>query len=100
MLLTFNNMFNDSAELHMGEWSILTTLEYSIEALRFLNEIVQYEKEFRPFPDQLMNHPYFNCDVRSQPPVKRYLKSLLKLGLTSVSKYQLTFNSKDPIDFC
>ena len=69
----------------MGEWSIPTTLDYSIEALRFLNEIVQYDKELRPFPDQLVNHPYFKCDVKSQPRVRHYLPPLLRLGLASVS---------------
>ena len=65
MLLTFKNIFGDFDKLNSGQWSIPTELDYSIEALRFLNEIVQYDKNCRPFPDQLTNHPYFKCDVKS-----------------------------------
>ena len=59
MLLTFNNLFNDFNKLMEGTWSISTDLDYSIEGLRFLNEIIQFDKERRPFPDQLTSHPYF-----------------------------------------
>ena len=40
MLLTFQNVFKNFEDLKLGKWSIPTSLDYSIEALRFLNEIL------------------------------------------------------------
>lgn len=51
MLLTLENVFSSPEELECGTWSISTELNYSIEALRFLNEILQWSRDFRPFPD-------------------------------------------------
>ena len=51
MLLTLSNVFSSPEELEYGTWSISTELNYSIEALRFLNEILQWSRDFRPFPD-------------------------------------------------
>ena len=51
MLLTFQNLFSSLDELYEGEWSISTDLDYSLEALRFLNEILTSDKRKRPFPD-------------------------------------------------
>ena len=59
MLLTLGNVFSSPEELEYGTWSISTELNYSVEALRFLNEILQWSRDFRPFPDQLVSHPYF-----------------------------------------
>ena len=51
MLLTFQNLFSSLDQLQKGEWSISTDLDYSIEALRFLNEILTSDKQRRPYPD-------------------------------------------------
>ena len=51
MLLTYQNLFNSLDQLESGEWSISTDSDYSIEALRFLNEILTSDKQKRPFPD-------------------------------------------------
>ena len=51
MMLTYQNLFNNVSELQSGMWSISTHLNCSVEALRFLNEILTYDKNLRPFPD-------------------------------------------------
>ena len=51
MLLTSSNLFSNFDELSLGSWSISTDLDYSIEAVRFLNEILTWNPNFRPYPD-------------------------------------------------
>ena len=63
MLLTLKYVFNNLDELASGKWSISTELSFSIEAIRFLNEILQWSREYRPFPDELVDHPYFYTEV-------------------------------------
>ena len=59
MLLTSGNLFSSVDELYSGTWSIPTDLDYSIEAMRFLNEILRWNRNARPYPDQLPYHNYF-----------------------------------------
>ena len=40
MMLTFTNLYDDFYKLYDGSWSISTDLDYSIEALRFMNEVI------------------------------------------------------------
>ena len=51
MLLTLQNVFESFEELCIGKWTIPTSLNYSIEAIRFLNEILRWNRDYRPFPD-------------------------------------------------
>ena len=50
-LLTSASLFNSIEELQSGRWSIPTDFRYSIEALKFLNEILTWDRDLRPFPD-------------------------------------------------
>ena len=92
-------MFNSLEELFSGKWSISTDLNYSIEALRFLNEILQWNRDYRPFPDQLVSHPYFSADLESLVSVKQLVPTLKKLALPCLMNRELMFNIKDSSDF-
>ena len=48
----------------------------SIETARFLNELLQYDPKFRPFPDELVKHPYFETDLTNAKPLSASLMEL------------------------
>ena len=94
-----------------GKWYIRTDIDYSVEALRFLNETVVYDRERRPFPDRLADHPYFKCDLSHQVTVRERLSELARQELTCLNQPQgvpsppsgsgrkLWFDAKDPSSF-
>lgn len=59
MLLTNSNLFATPIQLKLGVWQISTEIDFSIEALRFMNEILTWDQNHRPFADKLVNHDYF-----------------------------------------
>ena len=76
MLLTLQNVFDSFEELCIGKWTIPTSLNYSIEAIRFLNEILRWNRDYRPFPDELMSHPYFKTNTDKLAKVKEQVPNL------------------------
>ena len=69
-LITLQNMFADAKQHEAGKWCISAEADYSIECLRFINELVLYERERRPFPDKLLLHPYLKCNIKEATLVK------------------------------
>ena len=63
MMLTASHIFHSGKQKASGKWFISTEIDYSVECLRFLNETVMHDRERRPFPDKLRDHPYFKCDL-------------------------------------
>ena len=92
-------MFNNTEELFSGKWSISIDLNYSIEALRFLNEILQWNRENRPFPDQLVDHPYFETNIKELALVRNLVSDLPKLTFPCLKDRKLMFNTKDSSEF-
>ena len=66
MLIALDYMFDTKNQPQQGKWCISTNLNYSIEALRFINETVQFDRGRRQFPNKLVDHPYFKTDVTKQ----------------------------------
>ena len=98
MLLTSSNVFLNSEQFNQGTWSISTELNYSIECLRFMNETLQFDKELRPFPDALKDHPYLRCNLHTQLTIRERLSGLKAQNLRCMSNDgdNLCFSSKDP----
>ena len=75
-LITLSNMFSDSKQHATGKWSISAEADYSIECLRFINELVLFDRERRPFPDRLLDHPYLRCNLKDTQLVKDKLAEI------------------------
>ena len=101
MLLTSSNVFLDEEQFNQGTWSISTELDYSIECLRFLNEALQHDREMRPFPDTIKEHPFLRCNLQTQLTIRERLSGIKakKLRCTLDDDKKLCFNSKDPSVF-
>lgn len=78
MLITCAVPFQTEVARDNGVWSLPLNLDVSIETLRFLNETIQYNPKFRPFPDQLMAHPYFDVDLSQANPVRLKLHEMVQ----------------------
>ena len=63
MLLTCAVPFQTEGDRDNGIWYLPLDIDYSIETVRFLNETIQYNPKFRPFPDQLTVNPYLRADL-------------------------------------
>ena len=59
MMLTCSVPFQNEVERDNGVWSLPFKIDFSIEIVRFLNELFRYDPKYRPFPDELAMHPYF-----------------------------------------
>ena len=79
-------MFSDSQQHATGKWYISAELEYSIECLRFINELVQYDRDRRPFPDKLMKHSYLKCDLNETILVKNKLEEIREADLMCMAR--------------
>lgn len=116
MMLTMAKMFKDRNQVKWGRWCISSDLDFTVEGLRFINETVMYDPNRRAFPDQLKDHPYFQCDVSQKKTIRELLPDLLASGLecmntpgearrntytsaVSTDAPKLWFNAKDPSDF-
>lgn len=99
MLLTASNLFTTPEQLNSGTWSISTDLEYSIEAIRFLNEILTWDRNLRPFPDKLPHHIYFQCDIDRLVTVKKVAPTLAQISLPCVKPGWLEFSIKNSSNF-
>ena len=114
MMLTASHIFHNEKQKASGKWFIGTETDYSVECLRFLNETVMYDRERRPFPDKLRDHPYFKCDLSQQMSIRERLGELSKqefgcltkpsgvgsiLGPQQVEGKRLWFDAKDPSGF-
>ena len=86
MLLTGRLMFQSEEELKKGTWP-LTNLECSAELVRFITETVVYDREKRPFPDKVKDHPYFSLNVDRAPQIRSRLYQLSPLRLESFSSH-------------
>ena len=75
MLLNSTWMFRTDEELHNAKWS-MNNLDCSIESIRFITETVTYYMEKRLFPDQLIDHRYFQVDVTQLPTVRSKLSEI------------------------
>ena len=82
MLLTARMMFQSEEQLKKGTWQ-LTNLDCSAELVRFISETVVYDREKRPFPDKVKDHPYFSVDVDKAPTIRSRLYKLSPLKLES-----------------
>ena len=79
MLLTCAVPFQSEQNRDSGIWYIPLKYDISIETMRFLNETMLFEEKFRPFPDQLLKHPYImTSDVTDARPVRGKLILLKK----------------------
>ena len=58
-------MFNKDTQERWGKWFINRYANYSVEALRFIQETVLFNKELRPDAMQLQEHDYFKRDLAS-----------------------------------
>ena len=58
-------MFNTDTQEKWGKWFINRYANYSVEALRFIQETVLFNKELRPDAMQLQEHDYFKRDLAS-----------------------------------
>ena len=81
MLIALDYMFDTKNQPSQGKWCISMSLDYSIEALRFINETVQYDRERRPFPNKLLDHPYFKINQAKQKAVNLRLDELKSANL-------------------
>ena len=110
MLIALDYMFDTKNQPSQGKWCISTNLDFSIEALRFINETVQYDRERRPFPNKLIDHPYFKINQTKQKAVNLRLDELKSANLMCLqySDYnnieqedqtRLWFDAKDPTIF-
>ena len=111
MMLTASHIFHNETQKTSGKWYIRTDIDYSVEALRFLNETVVYDRERRPFPDRLVDHPYFRCDLSHQATIRERLPELARQELACLNQPQgvpsppsgsgrkLWFDAKDPSSF-
>ena len=86
MLLTGRLMFQSAEELKKGTWP-LTNLDCSVELVRFISETVVYDREKRPFPDKVKDHPYFSVDVDKAPKIRSRLHFLSPLKLESFGSH-------------
>ena len=75
-LITLRNMFADSKQHSTGKWFIQGEADYSIECLRFINELVQFDRDRRPFPDKLLEHPYLKVNLHETLQLKDKLDEI------------------------
>ena len=54
----------------------MNNLDCSIESIRFITETVTYYMEKRLFPDQLIDHRYFQVDVTQLPTIRSKLSKM------------------------
>ena len=47
--------------------------EISIESLKFISDLVRSDHEQRPFPQDLMKHPYFSVKLHEVEPLQSLL---------------------------
>ena len=110
MLIALDYMFDTKNQPQQGKWCISTNLNYSIEALRFINETVQFDRGRRQFPNKLVDHPYFKYDVSKQQTIKERLNELKMANLMCLDhlnhnqidvedQSRLWFDAKDPSIF-
>ena len=79
MLLTCAVPFQSEQNRDSGIWFIPLKYDISIETMRFLNETMLFEEKLRPFPDQLLKHPYImTSDVTDARPIRGKLMLLKK----------------------
>ena len=58
-------MFNTETQEKWGKWYINRYANYSVEALRFIQETVLFNKDLRLEATQLIEHDYFKSDLAS-----------------------------------
>ena len=98
MLHTGRLMFQNEEQLNKGIWS-LTNLDCSAELVRFITDTVAYDREKRPFPDKVKDHPYFSVDVDRVPSIRSRLYLMSSKRLESFGSHieptYLQFDSKN-----
>ena len=77
----------------------------SLEALKFIADTVKTDHEARPYPGDLINHPYFKVDLKEFPPLQDLLvkadidyKSYFATSHSS-KQQKIVFNTETPQKF-
>ena len=82
--------------LKHGQWNLPLKVNPSVEAIGFLNDMLQYNHKRRISISELVNHPYLKKDPTSlkslttNPKFKTYSENLVL-----ISNNNLKFNIKD-----
>jgi len=56
----------------------MSNLNCSIDFVKFIHEVVQCDKDRRPFPDQLKKNPYFSVDLKKVQTIEYLMPALQK----------------------
>ena len=73
MLVNCDYMFRKEQQIEWGKWFIARQSNYSIEALRFIHEVVLYNKERRLDARQILQHEYFSQDPNNLESIAQLL---------------------------
>ena len=73
MLVNYDYMFRKEQQIEWGKWFIARQSNYSIEALRFIHEVVLYNKERRLDARQILQHEYFSQDPNNLESIAQLL---------------------------
>ena len=75
--------------------------EISIESLKFISDLVRSDHEQRPFPQDLMKHPYFSVKLHEVEPLQSLLvKAEMDFkSFFSTSSQRIQFNTEQPEQF-